>query len=163
MINYYSLQLLPTIESNDTAHLNRKNWDATLYVSGVDTTGTSLRAPYQYLSHSKSPSHPGLGWLYAYSLFPLPRPRPPPTPQNITMTIHERHVILNHRSFNCLFNSLWWPTSKKHQWPHYWPFVRGFHRWPVNSPHKGPVTRKEHPFDDVIIDLNASHGETVWA
>ena len=21
--------------------------------------------------------------------------------------------------------------------PHYWPFVRGIHRWPVNSPHKG--------------------------
>ena len=21
--------------------------------------------------------------------------------------------------------------------PHYWPFVRGIHRWPVKSPHKG--------------------------
>ena len=21
--------------------------------------------------------------------------------------------------------------------PHYWPYVRGIHRWPVNSPHKG--------------------------
>ena len=21
--------------------------------------------------------------------------------------------------------------------PHYWPFLRGIHRWPVNSPHKG--------------------------
>ena len=30
-------------------------------------------------------------------------------------------------------------------------FVRGFHRWPVNSPHKGPVTRKMFPFDDVIM------------
>ena len=30
-------------------------------------------------------------------------------------------------------------------------FVRGIHRWPVNSPHKGPVTRKMFPFDDVII------------
>ena len=28
--------------------------------------------------------------------------------------------------------------------------VGGFHRWPVNSPHKGPVTRKMFPFDDVI-------------
>ena len=26
-----------------------------------------------------------------------------------------------------------------------------FHRWPVNSPHKGPVTRKIFPFGDVII------------
>ena len=30
-------------------------------------------------------------------------------------------------------------------------FVWGIHRWPVNSPHKGPVTRKMSPFDDVIM------------
>ena len=30
-------------------------------------------------------------------------------------------------------------------------FVWGIHRWPVNSPHKGPVTRKTFPFDDVIM------------
>ena len=30
-------------------------------------------------------------------------------------------------------------------------FVRGSHRWLVNSPHKGPVTRKMFPFDDVIM------------
>ena len=30
-------------------------------------------------------------------------------------------------------------------------FVRGIHQWPVNSPHKGPVTRKIFPFDDVIM------------
>ena len=29
----------------------------------------------------------------------------------------------------------------------------GTHRWPVNSPHKGPVTRKLSPFDDVIINI----------
>ena len=33
-------------------------------------------------------------------------------------------------------------ASKKHQSPHYWPFVRGTDRWPANSPHKGLVTRK---------------------
>ena len=30
-------------------------------------------------------------------------------------------------------------------------FVRGIHRWPVNSPHKWPVTREMFPFDDVIL------------
>ena len=30
-------------------------------------------------------------------------------------------------------------------------FVREIHQWPVNSPHKGPVTRKMFPFDDVIM------------
>ena len=30
-------------------------------------------------------------------------------------------------------------------------FVRVIHRWPVNSPHKWPVTRKIFRFDDVIM------------
>ena len=30
-------------------------------------------------------------------------------------------------------------------------FVRGIHRWPVDSPHKGPVTRQIYPFDDFIM------------
>ena len=29
--------------------------------------------------------------------------------------------------------------------------MRGIHRWPVNSPHKGTATRKIFPFDDVIM------------
>ena len=29
--------------------------------------------------------------------------------------------------------------------------LRGIHRWPVNSAHKGPVTRKMFSFDDVIM------------
>ena len=33
-------------------------------------------------------------------------------------------------------------------------FVRGIHRWPVNSPHEGPVTRKMFPFDDVIMKMS---------
>ena len=31
----------------------------------------------------------------------------------------------------------------------------GIHRWSVNSPHKGPVTRKMFPFHHVIMDLAA--------
>ena len=39
----------------------------------------------------------------------------------------------------------------KHQSSASLAFVKGIHRWPVNSPHKWPVTRKMFPFDDVII------------
>ena len=43
-------------------------------------------------------------------------------------------------------------TDKKHQSSASLAFVRGIHRWPVNSPHKGPVKReKMFPFDDVIM------------
>ena len=30
-------------------------------------------------------------------------------------------------------------------------FVRGIHRWPVDSPHKEPVTRKIFPFGNIIM------------
>ena len=33
-------------------------------------------------------------------------------------------------------------------------FVGGINRWPVNSPHKRPVTRKMFPFYGVIMSLN---------
>ena len=33
-------------------------------------------------------------------------------------------------------------------------YVRGIYRGPVNSPHKGPVTRKMFPFDDIIMTWN---------
>ena len=42
--------------------------------------------------------------------------------------------------------------QRKHQSSASLAFVRGIHRWPVDSPHKGPVTRKTFPFDDVIIE-----------
>ena len=29
--------------------------------------------------------------------------------------------------------------------------MRGFYRWPVDSPHKRPVTWKTFPFDDIIM------------
>ena len=41
--------------------------------------------------------------------------------------------------------------QRKHQSSASLAFVRGIHRWPVNSPHKGPIARKMFPFDDVII------------
>ena len=42
---------------------------------------------------------------------------------------------------------------RKHQSSASLVFVRGIHRWPVNSPHKGPVRRKLFPFNDVIIKV----------
>ena len=41
--------------------------------------------------------------------------------------------------------------ERKHQSPVSLAFVRGIHRWPVTSPHKGPVAQKMFPFDDVIM------------
>ena len=41
--------------------------------------------------------------------------------------------------------------QRKHQSSASLVFVCGIHRWPVNSPHKGPVTQNMFPFDDVIM------------
>ena len=41
--------------------------------------------------------------------------------------------------------------QRRHQSSASLAFVRGIHRWPVNSPHEGPVTRNMVPFDDIII------------
>ena len=41
--------------------------------------------------------------------------------------------------------------QRKHESSATLAFVRGIHQWPVNSPHKRPVTRKMFPFDDVIM------------
>ena len=54
--------------------------------------------------------------------------------------------------------------------PRHWPLwgefagdrwiPRGIHRWPMNSPHKGPATRKMFPFDHVImIHAKMSHNQ----
>ena len=46
--------------------------------------------------------------------------------------------------------------QRKHQRSASLAFLWGIHRWPVNSPHKGPVTQKMFPFDDVIMAFKRS-------
>ena len=41
--------------------------------------------------------------------------------------------------------------QRKHRSSASLAFVRGIHQWPMNSPHKGTVTRKMFPCDDVIM------------
>ena len=49
--------------------------------------------------------------------------------------------------------------QRKHQSSASLAFVWGIHRWPVNSPHKGPV--KMFPFDDVIMVEIISKGHLI--
>ena len=41
--------------------------------------------------------------------------------------------------------------KRKHKSSATLAFLWGIHLWPVNSPHKWPVTRKMFPFDDIIM------------
>ena len=49
--------------------------------------------------------------------------------------------------------------QRKHQSFTSLAFVRGIHRWPLNSPNKGPLTRKMFLFDDVIMRLSCASTE----
>ena len=65
--------------------------------------------------------------------------------------LHNNNGVLNHRCCDCLLNRLsrrrWKKTSKLCVTS----LCGGIQWWPVNSPHKRPVTRKMFPFDDVIM------------
>ena len=58
----------------------------------------------------------------------------------------------------CLFRRRSKKTSKLRVTGLVW----GIHRWPVNSPHKGPVTRKFFSFDDVIT-WTLRRGCLIWS
>ena len=77
-----------------------------------------------------------------------------------TWPLQWRHNELDgvsyHQPCDCLPNRLFRCRSKKHQSSASLVFVWGIHRWPVNSPHKWPVTRKMFPFDDVIMSYGWS-------
>ena len=55
---------------------------------------------------------------------------------------NERNGVSNHLPHDCLLNRLIRLDQRKHQSSTSQAFVRGIPRCPVNSPHKGPVTRK---------------------
>ena len=69
---------------------------------------------------------------------------------------NERDGVPNYRRLDCLLSRLFKRSSadeRKHQSSASLAFVRGIHRWPMDS-HKGPVTRKIYPFDGVIMKIN---------
>ena len=71
------------------------------------------------------------------------------------MTLHWRHngaTASKITSLTIVYSTVYSGIDqRKHQSSASLAFVRGIHRFPVNSPHKWPVTRKILPFDDVIM------------
>ena len=54
-------------------------------------------------------------------------------------------------SLTIVYSTVYLGTDQRKQSSASLTLVWGIHRWPVDSPHKGPVTWKMFPFDDVII------------
>ena len=71
---------------------------------------------------------------------------------------NERDGVSNHQPHDFYSSVYSGADQRKHQSSASLAFVRGIHRWPVNSPLKGSVTWKMFPFDDVILlSLSWSH------
>ena len=72
------------------------------------------------------------------------------------LTLHWRHKghdgVTNHQPHGCLLNRLFRRRSKKTSKLRVTGLCVENSPGPMNSPHKGPVTRKMFPFDDVIMD-----------
>ena len=65
---------------------------------------------------------------------------------------HNGHdSVSNHQPHDCLLSRLFRCRSKKTSNSSWQASVQWNHQWPVNSLHKGPVTWKMLPFDDVIM------------
>ena len=73
----------------------------------------------------------------------------------LTLRHHYNDVIMSAiasriTSLTIVYSSVY-ADQRKHQSSASLAFVRGIHRWPVNSPYKWPESRKMFPFDDVIM------------
>ena len=64
---------------------------------------------------------------------------------------NEQDGVSNHQPHDGLLIVYSGADQRKHQSSASMAFVGGIHQWPVNSPHKWPVTQKIFPFYDVIM------------
>ena len=72
--------------------------------------------------------------------------------RNALLWRHNGHDgVSNHQPRGCLLNRLFIRRSKKTSKLRVTGLCVGNSPGPVNSPHKGPVTRKMFPFDDFIM------------
>ena len=77
-------------------------------------------------------------------------------------TENKLHLILSYPIFshnNCSPHD---DVIKWKHFPRYWPFVRGIHRSPVNSPHKWSVTQSFDVFFDLRLNKRLSKHSWGW-
>ena len=71
------------------------------------------------------------------------------------MTSHEHHGVSNHWHLEFVQQLARAGNIKA---PHYWLFVTGIHRWPVDFPRKGTVMWKAFPCHGVISFAQVTQG-----
>ena len=90
-----------------------------------------------------------------------------PSSWQFKTSLHYSDVIMSSMASQITINSVSIVCSivysgadqRKHKISVSLAFVRGIHRWPMDSPLKGPLTRKMFPFDDVIMSFHWTMGD----
>ena len=83
-------------------------------------------------------------------------------------TIHYNDVKMSEMASQITSLTIVYPSvylgadQRKHQSSPWLAFVRGIHKWPVNSLHKGPVPWKMLPFDDIIM-ISRVYSTCFWS
>ena len=83
--------------------------------------------------------------------------------KNLEFTVITLHLQWRHNGRDDVSNSNVYSGAdqRKHQSSASLGFVWEIHRWPVNSSHKWPVTRRMLPFDDVITLMHVVNHSTI--
>ena len=92
-----------------------------------------------------------LNWIYIHIVIYDINSSPAYHGGSLRWRHNERDSVSNHQPHGCLLNGLLRRRSKKTSKLRVTGLCVGNSPGPVNSPHKGPVTRKMFPFDDVIM------------
>ena len=75
---------------------------------------------------------------------------------------NDHYGVSNHQPHRCLLNRFFRRRSKKTSKLRVTGLCAGNSPGPVNSPHKGSVTRKMFPFDDVIMKRKSYKSIRCW-
>ena len=78
---------------------------------------------------------------------------------SVTMSVMASQITSLNRVYSTAYIFYSGTGERKHQSSALLAFVRGIHRWPVNTPHKWPVTWKMFLFHDIIM---TSHKNNSW-
>ena len=108
---------------------------------------TILSSSYLYNGISYTGKKTSLNWIRTQFFVILTRP----CRSQYNAKLHYSDVIMSAMAYQITSLTIVYSTvysdadhrrRRKHQSSEWLIFVREIHRWPVNSPHKGPVTRK---------------------
>ena len=99
-------------------------------------------------------------WGYSYTHWKQSKAKQNKTHKTLLVTKtelqwrhNERDGVSNQRRLECLLKRLFRCRSRKTSKLSVTGLCGGMHRWPVDSPPKGPVMQKKFPFDDVIMGI----------